>query len=81
MTREAVAWFSLYLDAAAANSGKSALAPSFAKLWLTGAKFDQYLDNSEMETPGVLAQFYVAAKVEPLSCDFGSDAFADAQDV
>lgn len=81
LTREAVAWFSLYLDSAAATSGKAPIAPSFAKLWLTGAKFDSYLSNPELQSPGVLAQLYVAAKAEPISCDFGSDAFADALDV
>ncbi len=79
--REAVAWFSLYVDAAAANSGKAPLTPWIAKLWLTGSKFDQYLSNPELESPGVLAQLYAAAKAEPINCDFGSDAFANATDV
>ena len=79
--REAVGWFALYLDAAAATSGKAPLTPWIAKVWLTGAKFDQYLSNPELASPGVLAQLYAAAKAEPISCDFGSDAFADAADV
>ena len=79
--REAVAWFSLYVDATAAGSGKAPLNPWIAKLWLTGDKFDQYLGNAELTSPGILAQLYVAAKAEPISCDFGSDAFADAVDV
>jgi len=79
--RECSALFALYVDAAAASSGKAPLTPWIAKLWLTGAQFDFYLSNSELESPGVLAQLYVAAKAEPLSCDFGSDAFADALDV
>lgn len=79
--REAVGWFALYVDAAAAQSGKQALTPFIAKLWLQGAKFDQYLSPAALESSDVLAQFYVAAKAEPISCDFGSDAFADAQDV
>jgi len=29
----------------------------------------------------LLAQLYDASKAEPISCDFGSDAFADAIDV
>jgi len=29
----------------------------------------------------VLAQLYAASKAEPISCDFGTDAFADALDV
>ena len=66
---------------AAASSGKAPLTPWIAKLWLTGAKFDEYLSNPELESPGVLAQLYSAAKAEPISCDFGSDAFADALDV
>lgn len=79
--REAVGWFALYVDAAAAQSGKQPLSPFIAKLWLTGSKFDQYLSPAALETSDVLAQFYLAAKAEPISCDFGSDAFADAQDV
>lgn len=80
-TREGVAWFSLYVDAAAAQSGKQPLSPWIAKLWLTGAKFDQYLAPGALNNSDVLAQFYAAAKAEPISCDFGSNAFADAQDV
>jgi hypothetical protein len=79
--REALAWFALYVDAASAHAGKQPLSPFIAKLWLTGAKFDQYLSNAELASPGILEQLYVAAKAEPLSCDFGSNAFADAQDV
>ena len=79
--REAVGWFSLYVDEAAATSGKAPLTPWIAKIWLTGAKFDQYLSNPELESPGVLAQLYAASKAEPISCDFGSDALADAVDV
>jgi hypothetical protein len=51
------------------------------KLWLRDAKFDQYLSNAELTSPGILAQLYVAVKAEPISCDFGSDALADAVDV
>jgi hypothetical protein len=79
--RESSAFFALYVDAAAAQSGKAPLTPWIAKLWLRDAKFDQYLSNAELSTPGILAQLYVAAKAEPLSCDFGSDALADAVDV
>jgi hypothetical protein len=79
--RESSALFALYVDAAAAQSGKAPLTPWIAKLWLRGDKFDQYLSNAELSTPGILAQLYVAAKAEPLSCDFGSDALADAVDV
>lgn len=79
--RESSALFALYVDAAAAQSGKAPLTPWIAKLWLRDAKFDQYLSNADLSTPGILAQLYVAAKAEPLSCDFGSDALADAVDV
>jgi hypothetical protein len=79
--RESSALFALYVDSAAAQSGKAPLTPWIAKLWLRDAKFDQYLSNAELSTPGILAQLYVAAKAEPLSCDFGSDALADAVDV
>lgn len=79
--KESSAFFALYVDAAAAQSGKAPLTPWIAKLWLRGDKFDQYLSNADLTSPGILAQLYVAAKAEPLSCDFGSDAFADAVDV
>jgi len=79
--RESSALFALYVDAAAAQSGKAPLTPWIAKLWLRGDKFDEYLSNADLSTPGILAQLYVAAKAEPISCDFGSDALADAVDV
>ena len=79
--RESSAFFALYVDAAAAQSGKAPLTPWIAKLWLRGDKFDEYLSNAELSMPGILAQLYVAAKAEPISCDFGGDAFADAVDV
>lgn len=79
--REAVALFALFLDANSAQSGKQSLTPFIAKLRLDGAKFDQYLSNSVLETSDVISQLYLAAKAEPVISDFGSDAFADAQDV
>lgn len=79
--KESSAFFALYVDATAAQSGKAPLTPWIAKLWLRGDKFDQYLSNAELMSPGILAQLYVAAKAEPISCDFGSNAFADAVDV
>lgn len=80
-TREAVALFALYVSAQAAQEGKQALTPYIAKLRLSGAKFDQYLGNSVLTDHDAIAQLYVAARAEPVSCDFGSDAFADALDV
>jgi hypothetical protein len=80
-TRESSALFALYVDAATAQSGKAPLTPWIAKLWLRGDKFDQYLSNAELTTPGILAQLYVAVKAEPISCDFGENALADAVDV
>ena len=47
----------------------------------SGDKFDQYLGNPALAQADVIAQLYVAAKVEPLACDFGANAFADAADV
>ena len=79
--RESSALFALYVDAAAAQSDKAPLTPWIAKLWLRGDKFDQYLSNPELTSPGILAQLYLAVKAEPISCDFGSDALADAVDV
>lgn len=80
-TREALALFALFLDANAAQGGKQSLTPFIAKLRLDGAKFDQYLSNAVLETSDVISQLYLAAKAEPVISDFGSDAFADAQDV
>jgi hypothetical protein len=79
--REAGALFALYVDATAAENGKTPLTPWIAKLTLTGDKFDQYVGNPALESTDILAQLYVAAKAEPVSCDFGSNAFADAVDV
>jgi hypothetical protein len=78
--REAVALFALYVSQGAAQEGKQALTPYVAKLRLTGAKFDQYLGNALLADRDAIAQLYAAAKVEPVSCDFGSDVFADALD-
>lgn len=80
-TREAVALFALYLDATAAHEEKRPLTAYIAKLRIVGDKFDLYLSNAALSDHDVIAQLYLAAKAEPLSCDFGSDAFADAQDV
>jgi len=79
--REGVAWFALFVDAAAAQSGKQPLSPFVAKLWLTGPEFDLYLGRAALENADIIAQFYLAAKHEPISCDFGSNAFSDALDV
>lgn len=79
--REASATFALYVDAAAASSGKAALVPVIAKLRLSGAKFDQYLGNSTLVGQDILGQLYLAAKAEPVSCDFGDDVFTNAVDV
>jgi hypothetical protein len=80
-TREAVALFSLYLDAASAQAGKQALTPFVAKLRLEGAKFDHYLSAAVLAENDAVTQIYRAARVEPLSCDFGSHVFFDALDV
>ena len=80
-TREAVALFALYLDAQAAQAGKQALTPFIAKLRLDGAKFEFYLGNPVLSDHAAIAQLYVAARAEKVSCDFGSDVFADAVDV
>ena len=80
-TREAVALFALYLDAAAAGSGKQPVTPWIAKLRLTGDKFDLYLSNTALEDHDVIAQLYTAAKAEPVASDFGDNVFSDATDV
>ena len=79
-TREAVALFALYLDAQAAQAGKQALTPFIAKLRLDGAKFDTYLGNAVLSEHAAIAQIYAAARAEKVSCDFGSNVFADALD-
>ena len=79
--KEAVALFALYLDAAAAASGKQPVTPWIAKLRLTGDKFDLYLGNAALEDHDVIAQLYMAAKAEPVASDFGQNVFADAIDV
>lgn len=79
--REAVALFALYVSQQAAHEGKQPLTAYIAKLRLSGAKFDQYLGNSVLTDHDAIAQLYVAARAEPVSCDFGSDAFADALDI
>ena len=79
--REASAIFALYVDSAAASSGKAALVPVIAKLRVSGDKFTPYLGNSILAGDDILGQLYLAAKVEPVSCDFGDDVFVDAQDV
>lgn len=79
--REAAATFALYIDAAAASSGKAALVPVIAKLRVSGDKFALYLGNAVLAGDDILGQLYLAAKTEPVSCDFGDDVFANAQDV
>lgn len=80
-TREAVALFGLYVNAAAAQSGKDTLSPFVAKLRLTGAKFDAYLGGPEARAGNAVGQLYAAAKAEPVISDAGSDVFSNAQDV
>ena len=80
-SREGVAWFALFVDAASAQAGKQPLSPFIAKLWLTGPEIDLYLGRTALENADIIAQFYLAAKHEQISCDFGSRAFADAIDV
>lgn len=83
LAREASAVLALYVSAEAAASGATPLAAVFAKLRLTGAKFDEYLSPSAMaETPNdVLGQLYTAARAEPIVCDQGASYLADALDV
>lgn len=80
ITREAVGLFSLFVDSAAAHSGKDSLTPWIAKLRVTGDIFDQYFSRSSID-PDVVANFYRAAKAEPVISDFGEDAFQTALDV
>lgn len=80
-TREASAMFSLYLDASkGADLGAQPLVPIVSKLRLVGDKFDHYLGPAALELSDVLAQLYLAAKVEPGISDYGADVLADAAD-
>lgn len=80
MTREAVGLFSLFMDSAAAQSGADPLTPWIAKLRVTGDRFDQYFSSAALDAD-TMANFYRAAKVEPMISDFGAALFSDALDV
>jgi ClpP class serine protease len=80
ITREAVGLFAVFLNSAAAHSGKEPLTPWIAKLRVEGDIFDQYFSRAAIDSD-VLANFYRAAKAEPMISDFGEDLFHDAQDV
>jgi len=80
MTREAVGLFSLFVDSTSAHAGKDPLTPWIAKLRVTGDVFDTYFSNAALDAD-TMANFYRAAKAEPMISDFGSDLFSDAQDV
>lgn len=80
ITREAVGLFSLFVDSAAAHSGKDSLTPWIAKLRVTGDIFDQYFSAAAPDS-NAMANFYRAAKAEPMISDFGEDLFQSAQDV
>lgn len=80
MTREAVGLFSLFVDSEAAHSGKEPLTPWIAKLRLTGDAFDIYFSSAAIDSD-TMANFYRAAKAEPMISDFGESLFFDALDV
>ena len=80
MTREAVGLFSLFVDSAAAHSGKEPLTPWIAKLRVTGDAFDRYFSSAAPDAD-TMANFYRAAKAEPMVSDFGGALFSDALDV
>lgn len=95
-SREAQAYFALYLNAQTAATGQ-ALVPIIAKLRLYGARFDQYLGTAALHSSDndILAQLYLAARAACVTyeaqgsadpeaiviCDYGKDIFANAQDV
>jgi hypothetical protein len=87
-TREASVILSLFLSSTrAASHPHDPLCPVFAKLRLTGDKFDQYVSKEQLnlaaENAGldIVGCFYEAVKAgEPLISDFGSDALAGATD-
>jgi hypothetical protein len=94
LSKEISVWFGLYLSAAqAATNPKATLSMAdrpFAKLRLSGAKFDQWLSTTALAANPAddpfRAQIYAAAKVEPAICDFQPEAgqltvFSDAIDV
>lgn len=80
MTREAVGLFSLFVDSTSAHAGKDPLTPWIAKLRVTGDAFDTYFSSAALDAD-TMANFYRAAKAQPMISDFGSDLFSDAQDV
>lgn len=88
-TREASVLFQLYRSAAyAVSAPNQPIVPAFAKLRLTGAKFDLWASNEALAASGhtLLAQFYAAAKVEPLIANLPPAAgqatiLSDATDV
>lgn len=80
VTREAVGLFAVFLNSTTAHAGKEPLTPWMAKLRVTGDVFDAYFSRASID-PDVLANFYRAAKAEPMISDFGADCFQDAVDV
>jgi len=90
IAREIGVVFSLYQGASKASEAKdSPIQPVFAKLRLSGAKFDEYFPAKVMDK--LKAAIYEAAKSEGIVCDvppsIGADGkpkkslFADAENV
>lgn len=72
-TREASVFLQLFRSSAyAASAPGRPIVPVFAKLRLGGDRFDAWVSNEALTASGrtLVAQFYAAAKVEPLVCDF-----------
>ncbi|MBS0631514.1 MAG: hypothetical protein JSS11_06345 [Verrucomicrobia bacterium] len=87
--REASVFLQLFRSEAYAESAPNLpIVPVFAKLRLTGDRFDAWASNEALAAAGktLIAQFYAAAKVEPLICDLAPaegqiTVLADAVDV
>lgn len=81
LVKEAAAHFVIYFDAAKRAAMPANPVDTIAQLNLSGNKFDLYFSGSE----DIRAQFYAAAKVEPLFAGGGIAnkdlSFADAADV
>lgn len=84
-TKEASAHFHLYASAAAAAAAPSSPLCLIAVLRLSGAKFDEYLAPSILDTLGrnAIQQLYLAVRNEPLIAGGGLTEMRldDAQDV
>lgn len=81
--RKATFIFALFKDqATAAVDGALPIRPEAVRLKVERDKFDQYFSNGVLAEADIVAQAYVAAKVESVDMWLGSGALlTDAEDV